>query len=169
MLIMLTSPGVPDLYQGTELWSLQLVDPDNRRPVDFHMRRRALERLDELCPCAIRDRADDGLPKMWVIRQALRLRARRPEAFGADSTYTALPVDGALADRVVAFQRGTNVITVAPRLVLGAIDRWKEASLTLPTGSWRNVLAGKSISGAVTMAELWRDFPVALLEREVRS
>jgi len=168
-LLLLTSPGIPDLYQGTELWALQLVDPDNRGPVNYDERREALKALETQCPCAIRDHGDTGLPKLWVIRQALQLRRRRPAAFGDAGAYTPLRASGPLADRVVAFQRGTDVITVVPRLVLGAKDQWHDASLALPAGRWRNVLAGKPFSGVVTLDELWRDFPVALLEREDRS
>jgi len=166
MLLMLTCPGIPDLYQGTELWSLQLVDPDNRRPVDYEERRHALKTLDTLCPCAIRDQPDEGLPKLWAIRQALHLRRRRPAAFGEQGTYSPLRAQGPLADRVVAFQRGADVITVVPRLVLGAKDRWHDTSIVLPAGNWRNVLAGKPFKGVVALDDLWRDFPVALLERD---
>jgi len=84
----LTAPGIPDFYQGSELWDLSLVDPDNRRPVDYDLRRRLLADLaGSLSPEAIRARADEGLPKLWLIRQALHLRRRRPELFGRDATY----------------------------------------------------------------------------------
>ena len=88
----LTLPGVPDLYQGTELWDLSLVDPDNRRPVDFGLRRRLLAEItvreaeQGAPPYAfleeVRVRAEEGLPKLWTVRRALALRRRRPDAFG---------------------------------------------------------------------------------------
>jgi len=68
-LIKLTAPGIPDIYQGTELWDLSLVDPDNRRPVDFAFRRRLLNEIGGLSPEDILARMDEGLPKLWVIRQ----------------------------------------------------------------------------------------------------
>jgi (1->4)-alpha-D-glucan 1-alpha-D-glucosylmutase len=168
MLLMLTSPGVPDLYQGTELWSLQLVDPDNRMPVDYDERRRAMMALkfDDLGPRTIWSRAGEGLPKLWVVREALRLRARRPAAFDNDGTYVPLIATGRLGAHVVAFRRGSDVITVVPRWVLGACGRWRDAEIALPQGVWRNVLTGAVPEGNVSLEEIWRDFPVALFERE---
>src|SRR5437899_7334876 len=83
VLIKLTAPGVPDIYQGNELWDLSLVDPDNRRPVDYDLRRKLLAELAQgLTPEAILRRSGEGLPKLWVTRQALHFRRRRPELFG---------------------------------------------------------------------------------------
>src|SRR4029077_5886502 len=82
-LIKLTAPGVPDLYQGTELWTLTLVDPDNRAPVDYTLRRRLLDELEDATPEDIWRRIDEGLPKLWTIRQALGLRRGGPELAGA--------------------------------------------------------------------------------------
>src|ERR1041385_6181024 len=73
-LIKLTAPGVPDIYQGSELWDLSLVDPDNRRPVDFALRERLLAELRTLPLTEIVARSEEGLPKMWLIRQALAVR-----------------------------------------------------------------------------------------------
>ena len=115
-LLKLTSPGVPDLYQGSELWDLTLVDPDNRRLVDFELRRRLLSELDQLSVEQIMARMGEGLPKLWTIRQALRTRAAHPECFGAEGEYTALWATGPKAGYLVAFRRGEDVITVAPRL-----------------------------------------------------
>jgi (1->4)-alpha-D-glucan 1-alpha-D-glucosylmutase len=165
-LLKLTSPGVPDLYQGTELWSLQLVDPDNRRAVDYDERRRALDAVKSLAPSAIWQRADDGLPKMWVTRAALQVRRRHPDAFGARGTYSAVRAQGAKASHVMAFLRGGKVMTVVPRLVLQAKGRWRGTSLPIPPGQWYNVLSGRPVEGGeADVATLWRDFPVALLER----
>jgi (1->4)-alpha-D-glucan 1-alpha-D-glucosylmutase len=76
-LIKLTAPGVPDFYQGTELWDLSLVDPDNRRPVDYALRRRLLSELDGMAAEEIWRRIDEGLPKLWIIHQTLKLRCSR--------------------------------------------------------------------------------------------
>jgi (1->4)-alpha-D-glucan 1-alpha-D-glucosylmutase len=166
-LIKLTAPGVPDLYQGTELWTLTLVDPDNRAPVDYALRRRLLDELDDATPEAVWRRIDEGLPKLWVIRQALGLRRRRPELFGARGDYRPLEPRGVRARHAVAFMRGDGVITVAPRLVLGLGGEWGDTSLELPAGRWRNELTGDLLSGgSVRLADLTRRFPVALLSRE---
>lgn len=165
-LIKLTAPGVPDLYQGTELWSLHLVDPDNRRPVDYEERRRALAEVKQLSAREIWDRADEGLPKMWVTHAALQLRQRQRDAFDADSRYSPADASGPLADHVVGFCRGESVMTVVPRLVIRADGRWHGTAICVPQGSWTNVLTGQPIvGGTVDVSELWRDFPVALLER----
>jgi (1->4)-alpha-D-glucan 1-alpha-D-glucosylmutase len=165
-LIKLTAPGVPDLYQGTELWSLHLVDPDNRRPVDYQQRRTVVDELERLSPSAILQRADEGLPKMWVIRQALHLRRRLPEAFGVHGDYVPVYATGPKADHVVAFARAGEVLTIVPRLVIGARGDWSGTEILIPAGIWHNVLTGHDVqSGPVAMADLWTEFPVALLHR----
>lgn len=165
-LLKLTAPGVPDIYQGTELWSLDLVDPDNRRPVDYGRRRRLLDELATLTVEEIVERMDEGLPKLWVIRQALDLRRRHGEAFGPAGVYQALHAEGPRDRHVVAFLRGERVLTVVPRLV-ARLGEWKDTRLTLPAASWRNVLTGDRVAGGpVLMDELLRRFPLALLERE---
>ncbi|MGI8685516.1 MAG: malto-oligosyltrehalose synthase [Acidimicrobiales bacterium] len=165
-LVKLTAPGVPDTYQGSEVWDLSLVDPDNRRPVDYAARRRLLGELAGLDAAAVWSRADDGLPKLHVVREALHLRRRRPEAFGAGSTYTPLAARGAEADHVVAFARGGQVATVVPRLVIGLGSDWGDTTVELPAGDWRNLLNGDHVGGGpVSVAGLLATFPVALLER----
>ncbi|MBS3800174.1 MAG: malto-oligosyltrehalose synthase, partial [Thioalkalivibrio sp.] len=165
-LIKCTAPGVPDIYQGTELWNLSLVDPDNRRPVDFEQRRGLLAELDVLSPAEILARADTGLPKLWVLREALALRRRRSEAFAADSSYDPITAHGARAGHAVAYLRGGQVLTVVPRLVLGLAGDWRDTVLPLPAGRWRNRLSGELLeAGPIRMADLLAPFPVALLEQ----
>jgi (1->4)-alpha-D-glucan 1-alpha-D-glucosylmutase len=113
VLLKLTAPGVPDLYQGTELWDLSLVDPDNRRPVDYEIRRRLLAELKALTPEQVMSRSDEGLPKLYLIEKALTLRQRVPP----DQLYEPLYAEGRRGDHVVAFSRGPW-ITVTPRLVM---------------------------------------------------
>ena len=108
-------------------------------------------------------RAAEGLPKLWLIQRALRLRAAHDGAFGREGGYRPLAAEGPRADRVVAFERGGAVITVVPRLTLTA--DWKHTVLTLPEGSWRNVLGQDAHTGTVPIARLLGSFPVALLER----
>lgn len=163
-LIKLTAPGIPDIYQGTELWALCLVDPDNRRPVDFAVRRRLLDELTGLSPEAIMAGADEGLPKLWVIRQALHLRHNRPGLFGPQGSYRSLPARGAKAGHVVAFVRGEGAISVTPRLVMGLGHDWNGTILELPPGHWSDVLTGNDWKGGtVRLGEILARFPVALL------
>ena len=162
-LIKLTAPGVPDLYQGTELWALHLVDPDNRQPVDYNMRRRMLAEAQRLSASEIWRQVDSGLPKIWLVSRALRMRARHRDAFGPAGRYVPLSATGPDADRVVAFQRGSDVITLVPRL--GMRRSWRDTTVALPDGRWRNVLTEQAAEGTTNVAELWKDFPVALLER----
>ena len=164
-LLKLTAPGIPDIYQGTELWSLHLVDPDNRRPVDYDLRRRALAEVKALSPEEMWERADEGLPKLWVVHQTLTLRRRRQPLFGVDGAYEPLAASGACAQHVLAFMRGGGSITVVPRLVhrLGGV--WRDTVLRLPEGRWRNLFSGDTVDGTVPLQDVLRRFPVALLER----
>jgi (1->4)-alpha-D-glucan 1-alpha-D-glucosylmutase len=166
-----TVPGVPDLYQGTELWDLSLVDPDNRRPVDYELRRRIFNDMCRLMgenvTARVMERMDDGMPKMWVIHQALMLRRERPEWFGADAAYSPLAVSGSKADHVIAYARCNNVVTIVPRLTTKVMDAWRDTSVMLPEGTWTNRLTGAAMEGGqVPMRSLVREFPVALLVRE---
>jgi (1->4)-alpha-D-glucan 1-alpha-D-glucosylmutase len=166
--VKLTAPGVPDLYQGSEVWDLSLVDPDNRRPVDFAERARLLARLQQATLDDIDQGADDGLPKLHVTRVALDVRRRFYEAFGAgpSGSYQAIRVAGEGRGHVLAFVRGARVVTVVPRLVLGLGQRggWGDTTVELPPGHWSNELTGEAHdSSAVSLATLLGKFPVALL------
>jgi (1->4)-alpha-D-glucan 1-alpha-D-glucosylmutase len=170
-LLKYTSPGVPDLYQGSELWDLSLVDPDNRRPVDYPLRRRLLSEIKNLSPAEIAARldmgSDEGIPKLWTIHQALCLRRERPEWFGEDAAYTPLIAEGLKAAHVLAYLRGDSLLTVVPLRTLKRNGGWDGTSLTLPAGSWTNRLSGATLQGGSVLAEeVLRDFPVALLVRE---
>jgi (1->4)-alpha-D-glucan 1-alpha-D-glucosylmutase len=169
-LIKLTAPGVPDIYQGTELWELSLVDPDNRRPVDFALRRRLLKELDSLSPEEISERWEEGLPKLWLIRQALHLRRRRPELFGPQGEYSPVFAQGARAGHVMAFVRGGGAVSVAPRLCMAAGADWGDTALRLPAGRWQNLMTREEVEGGkIGIGKLLGRFPVGLLEGEVAS
>ena len=162
-----TAPGVPDLYQGSELWDLSLVDPDNRRPVDYHLRRSLLEQVKSLSPGEILERADEGLPKLWTIHRALQLRKRHPRLFDADSGYEPMDVSGRRAAHAIAYARGGKVVTVVPRLTLLLDGAWQDTAITLPAGQWTNVLTGEEMAGGpVRLERLLEKFPVALLVAE---
>jgi len=162
-LLKLTAPGVPDLYQGNELWDLSLVDPDNRRPVDFRQRQELIAALDALTPAAIIARSDEGLPKLQVVRAALGARTRSPAAF--TGSYVPLHAAGRRADHAVAFVRGGEAVTIVPRLVWGLGGDWADTRLPLPPGSWHDVISGAAV-GSDRLADLLGAFPVALLVRE---
>ncbi len=163
-LLKLTSPGIPDLYQGTELWDLSLVDPDNRRAVDYELRRKLLGELPRLSASEVLRRSDEGLPKLWTIHHALSVRREKPEAFGDEGVYTPLRATGSRADHLVAYLRGSSVAVFAPRLVLRLNGEWGDTQIRLPEKSWANRFTGKTFEGGnVAAADLFRDFPVALL------
>lgn len=166
-LIKLTAPGIPDTYQGSEIWNNSLVDPDNRRGVDFERRRVLLDEVTHLEADAIMDRHVEGLPKMHVIRTALGLRRRRPEHFreGESGAYIPALVSGAKLNHVVAYRRGGAVIVVVPRLPLQLGDSWEDTSVDLDAGVWKNLLDGTMHEGKVLLDDLLRRFPVALLEK----
>ena len=173
-LIKLTAPGIPDIYQGSELWNMSLVDPDNRRDVDFAVRRDLLRQLKEMTPKQILDRMEEGLPKLWVTQQALHVRKRCPDLFGIGplGSYQPLYALGSKSDHLVAFLRaGTagsvvNVITAVPRFILKLQNDWGDTALELPSGTWRNIFTQEHLSGGkIMIKELLKNFPVALLER----
>ncbi len=169
----LTAPGVPDTYQGTELWDRSLVDPDNRRDVDHDRRARLLAELrDPPSPTELLARADEGLPKLWLLRQALAVRREQPAAVGTDGTYSPLWPVGPRSDHLIAFVRGGRVATVAPLRVRGLGRRfpdwdWAGTRIELPAGRWSDRLTGHCHDGGpVELASLLAAFPVALLVRE---
>jgi (1->4)-alpha-D-glucan 1-alpha-D-glucosylmutase len=170
-LLKYTAPGVPDLYQGSELWDLSLVDPDNRRPVDYVLRRTLLTEMQQLSDNGIAkqimQRADEGLPKLWTIHQSLLLRREHPEWFGAEAAYTPLLAEGSKCDHVIAYLRGHSVIAVVPRLIVKLDGAWRRTRLPLPQGRWKNRFTGAIINGgSVEIDQLLHDFPVALLTLE---
>ena len=169
-----TTPGVPDFYQGCETWDFSLVDPDNRRPVNFAHRHQLLASLKGATPTALLATWTSGAVKLFVARSLLQLRGEAPEVFRAGN-YRALDTFGVHAERVVAFIRehqGTTIAVVVPRLTgkLGfpAIGKvWKDTTVDLPAGCWRDVFSGREIElkDAARMADLLAQFPVACLLR----
>jgi (1->4)-alpha-D-glucan 1-alpha-D-glucosylmutase len=159
-LVQLTMPGVPDVYQGSEFETLTLVDPDNRQPVDVDARRTALSALDT-----------GGAPKdldsekLLVTSRALRVRQQHPDWFGPGSVYT--PLDTPL--HVLGFLRSDGgsrgAITLASRLTV-SLEReggFGDDALSLPPGSWTDVLTNRQLSGVVRYEDVLSDLPVALL------
>lgn len=151
-LLALTVPGVPDVYQGTELWDDSLVDPDNRREVDYASRRAALKELQH--------------PKIRVVTTALRLRRSRPDAF-LDGNYLPVLATGQASDHIVAFSRGEDILVAVTRWTVRLAETgWGNTVVPLPQGSWIDRLTGAVASGPTAAAELFADLPVVLLERD---
>ncbi|MFI6820903.1 malto-oligosyltrehalose synthase [Micromonospora sp. NPDC050187] len=158
-LVQLAMPGVPDVYQGTELWDDSLVDPDNRRPVDFALRRELLARLD----AGWRPPVDvGGAAKLLVVSRTLRLRRDRPDLF---ADHRPVPAHGPAADHAVCFDTG-GALAVATRLPVG-LDRrggWGDTSVSLPVHDMTEVFTGRVYAGGrVPLADLLGTYPVALL------
>jgi (1->4)-alpha-D-glucan 1-alpha-D-glucosylmutase len=190
-LLHLTSPGIPDLYQGDELWNLALVDPDNRRPVDYVRRVELLDEIEREWQVGgdsrlrylgdLARRPEDGRLKLHLIRAALAARRARPAAF-ASSVYLPLAPQGPAADRVIAFGRGgedERMIVAVPRHLgawlasagSGPTDPalWQDAVLPIPPGwpvRWTSALTGEVMaaeSGGLRLASLFGVLPAALL------
>ena len=157
-LVALTLPGVPDVYQGCDLVDLSLVDPDNRRPVDYDSRRDRLAALD--AGEGPRDLDDE---KLLVVSRALRLRREHPAWFGPDAAYE--PV-GTATPHAVAFARAGRVVTVVSRLTNALRDGWGDEALDLRPGRWRDALTGRTYDDRPALGNVLRDLPVALLVRE---
>ena len=165
-LIKMVAPGVPDFYQGTELWDLSLVDPDNRRAVDFASRLQLMQRARSLtAPDALRE-WDSGMPKLWMMARLLAVRRERVEDFSAQSKYQPLVAQGSHLGRLLAFRRGENLICVVPRFTLTLAGAWEDTRLPLPGGLWRNCFTDQIIQREISPGELFQSFPVALLIRE---
>ncbi|MEV0325734.1 malto-oligosyltrehalose synthase [Micromonospora echinospora] len=158
-LVQLAMPGVPDTYQGTELWDNSLVDPDNRRPVDFAVRRELLARLD----AGWRPPVDaSGAAKLLVVSRTLRLRRDRPDLFG---DHRPVPAHGPAAEHAVCFDTG-GALAVATRLPVGLDQRggWGDTSVSLPVHDLTELFTGRVYAGGrVPLADLLGAYPVALL------
>jgi (1->4)-alpha-D-glucan 1-alpha-D-glucosylmutase len=151
-LLALTVPGIPDIYQGTELWDDSLVDPDNRRPVDYAARRAALKELQH--------------PKIRIVTTALRLRRSRPDSF-LHGDYIPVLASGQASDHVVAFRRGDDILVAVTRWTVRLAETgWGNTVVPLPDGSWADTLTGAMASGPTSAAELFAALPVVLLERD---
>lgn len=154
-LLQLVGPGVPDTYQGTEFLDFSLVDPDNRRFVDYTARLRG-------------EGAPEDVEKQRIVREALTLRRERPELF-LEGGYEAVFAEGAASRHMVAMarvrERAPQVIALATRepLTLERSGGWRDTTVTLPEGIWTDRLTGREFSGTVAVARLCADLPAVLL------
>lgn len=164
-LLKCTAPGVPDTFQGSELWDLRLVDPDNRGPVDYESREAMLAEIEAgMSVDEIMARMDSGMPKLWVLYKALHLRREKPEWFGSEAAHVPLSAEGTKREHLIAFSRGDSVAVVAPRWNVRLGSGFGSASVELPQGEWSNIFTGEKMAGgSVRVQQLFRKFPVALL------
>jgi (1->4)-alpha-D-glucan 1-alpha-D-glucosylmutase len=189
VLLKTMSPGVPDIYQGCELWDFSMVDPDNRRPVDFKLRQQILNHLrnppteshpSHFLPDLLK-KPESGAIKLYVLSRALSFRRQHREFFDT-GTYTPLQIQGTHADHVVAFARRLGkqqIIAIAPRLIAGLCKKkrilplgesvWADTALKLDTKKakrFSNIMTGESFearAGTVRLADVLAHFPVAIL------
>ncbi|HEY3085839.1 MAG TPA: malto-oligosyltrehalose synthase [Candidatus Dormibacteraeota bacterium] len=161
--LLLTCPGVPDVYQGSELWSLTLVDPDNRRQVDYAARRALLAGLAQLSAEEAGALEDDGSTKLWLIARLLGARAERPELFRG-SRYVPLEATGAKARHALGFVRDSLLVLV-PRLPAGLAGDWTGTEVALPEGRWTSLLTDEVQEGgrSVPVGTLLVRFPLAVM------
>lgn len=163
LVLKLTAPGIPDIYQGNEVWDFSLTDPDNRRPVDFE---KVVEMLEELkyfdCKKAM-FKVEGGYPKMFVCKRLLQIRKEYPLLNEPDS-YRPIEVTGNHADKIISFMRGDNLLVIVPRFGLMSKNRWPSTRIRVPDGQWKNIFTDKEIShGHLRINDLLLDFPVAVL------
>ncbi|MFF0490794.1 malto-oligosyltrehalose synthase [Nocardia sp. NPDC004068] len=164
-LLQLCGPGIPDIYQGCELWEDSLVDPDNRRPVDFGARLAMLQSLT-----GTPELDTSGAAKMWVVAYALWLRRERPDCF-VGGAYLPLQATGERAEHLLAYARGKageppQVIVAVTRHSVALADAgWGDTTLALPEGNWTDRLTGHVCTGSARVEKLFARLPVALLVR----
>ncbi|MGH1505449.1 MAG: malto-oligosyltrehalose synthase [Acidimicrobiales bacterium] len=167
LVVRLTAPGVPDVYQGAERWLRTLVDPDNRAPLDHDALREVVAAID---PDG--DPFDAEHPKAAVMARVLHARRAEPAPFGPGAVYEPLAVSGPHADDAIAFTRrdpeGAGVVTVAARFPVSAADHgWVETTVELPAGEWVDLLQPTdrrtARTGSIPMADLLGDRPAAVL------
>ena len=150
-LVKLTAVGVPDFYQGCELWDFSLVDPDNRRPVDYAFRRELLSEVIDQPFSKAWENQESGAPKLWLIHHLLTMRKDRPEVF-ADDRYEPLEVGGPDAGGIVAYLRSGSVAVVIPRFPLRLSRTWRETEVSLPAGTWQDIFTSERYSGSGVIA-----------------
>jgi (1->4)-alpha-D-glucan 1-alpha-D-glucosylmutase len=164
MALLLTCPGVPDIYQGSELWDLSLVDPDNRRAVDYQLRRRLLPALPQGPPAIPIGDDAHGSWKLWLTHRLLAHRQDHSDLYYS-CIYEPLEVGDPEDRHVVAFGRG-DLAVVVPRFIAHHGDRDWTGQVAIGSGTWTNVLTGTQVPGGqVPSSELLAGCPVAVLSR----
>lgn len=166
-LIKLTAPGIPDIYQGTELWDNSLVDPDNRRPIDFSLRQKLLNSGRKLPSGSLLEPQNFPEAKIHLIQAALNVRRGNLQAFGALSNYQQLWAKGANSEHIIAYIRNDDVAVIVPRCLCKLQNDWADTSIDLGPAHWRNVLSPDQLplTGKVLITQLFANFPIGLLTK----
>jgi (1->4)-alpha-D-glucan 1-alpha-D-glucosylmutase len=182
VLIKNTTPGVPDLYQGAELWELSLVDPDNRRPVDYQKRMNLLQEIKEKISQDIEQlikeliaNKENGQIKLFLIYQLLKARKEHSIVF-QNGDYQPIEVTGKYQNHIIAFARNygdKTLVAIAPRFLTSIIkpgqlplglEVWEDTSLNLPNKNWHNLIDNQKTAGEnLAVGEILNNFPVGLL------
>jgi (1->4)-alpha-D-glucan 1-alpha-D-glucosylmutase len=162
LVLKMSVPGVPDIYQGQEVFRYDLTDPDNRRAIDFSELENKLSQVEKSQCSDLLRKSDADFRKLYVTYKLLHLRREFPEWFGCEAAYTPVHAIGEHADRVFAFMRGAHVLVAVPRLHANLGDNWGDTRLELPSGTWENVLCGATIERGIA-SELFAELPVAVL------
>ncbi|HET7437037.1 MAG TPA: malto-oligosyltrehalose synthase, partial [Thermoanaerobaculia bacterium] len=164
-----TSPGLPDFYQGTELWDFSLVDPDNRRPVDYDKRAALLRDVQTATPSVLLRNWSDGRVKLYVTHRTLLTRAAHADTF-RDGAYRAVTSE---SPNVIAYTRGDDILVAVPRLTtqlvkppqLPLAEVWRDHALDIG-GAWKNIYTGETVDGdRLALSDVFASFPVAVFER----
>jgi len=174
VLLKLTSPGTPDIYQGCELWNERLVDPDNRQPVDFRLRKKRLKYVMQSDFYSLSSSLQDGQIKLFITHQALKLRKKLPDLF-ARGSYIPLEVLGNKARHIITYARergNLRMITIVARFYtfLGKTPTgkniWDPTHVRVPNGTYRDALTGRNYKseGMLSLGEVLASLPFALLE-----
>lgn len=165
-LLKLTLPGVADIFQGCEIWNFSLVDPDNRRGVDYNrLTELQKEAMDPGVPPVL-STDDAGLSKLWLIMKTLDFRRGNPGSFKPGSSYGPLHPSGEKGKHLVAYMRGEDCMVTVPRLLLKLGSSWGETFLNVPEGKWKNLFTGEEFSeNRIRVEDMLKVFPVALLYR----
>jgi (1->4)-alpha-D-glucan 1-alpha-D-glucosylmutase len=184
-MLKVTCPGVPDIYQGCELWDFSLVDPDNRRPVDYELRAEylsAIKKKEKQNPLGLHkqltENPTDGQVKLYLLYKVLNLRLQLKELFD-NGNYIPLTVTGKFKDNIVAFarrQKDNWYLVAVPRLLAQVINQsdlpigqiWQDTAISLPADApvqWQNIFSKKQINGqdSLAVADILESFPVGLL------
>ena len=174
-LLKLAAPGVPDIYQGNEIWDLSLVDPDNRRPVDYERRKRMLDSLGEVTPEELLGNWRDGRIKLFLTQRLLTFRRENPEIFRSGS-YRSLTLTGEFAECCIAFARewqGRSLLVLAPRLTMRVGfppigNAWHDTAVQTAEGfvAGCDLFTGREVEaahGSFPLAESFGQLPFALL------
>ncbi|MEO6955421.1 MAG: malto-oligosyltrehalose synthase [Antricoccus sp.] len=158
-LLQLCCPGIPDIYRGSEVWNATLVDPLNRKPIDYQQLSQQLKSITE--PPLI---DSTGSAKMHLVRTLLQLRRDQPHLFGG---YRPIGATGPRAEHLIGFER-RNLIAIGTRLpaTLVAAGNWADEQITLPDGIWTDALTGRTARGACSVADLLCQYPIAALVRD---